>query len=1017
MQKSYDKIGLYKHNKESYERVHNKFLSGEKRVAILQATGTGKTYQALQLILDHPEKKSLFIAPNNSIIEHIINTINSNPNLDFKRDFPNLKFMTYQGLSTMEDNQIKDMDVDLAVFDEFHHIGAPVWGSKINTFVNTHPDAWLFGMSAYSVRRRGTEYERDMAKDGGNEIFSDKVVTKYDMADAMVDGVLPIPTFKSAYLDIEKRIDDLERAAKNVKNIELKENLEADLRKIRKLVTSSSDIQKLIKDSISLVGKYIYFCPPGKSVTLAETEEEADELENEKNVNINRLIDSHEELMRNLLNSINLVEGIDFTFYKTLSDMPDQGEEERNDFYSDLRELLRIIFNINQYGEGVHAPEVNGIIMARSTGSDIVAFEQIGRALSVDYAKSNYSSLSLDELRKLAVERKVDENIRFDENLSEEEQRQILIDRLCSPLIIDLAGNIKFIEQLEEAIRQKVENYHKRGIKACEAAERLYNGQFSILSINNSELNRVLDNLKSKIKVDKIAEFIETIEAGNTEAFAHRSSLNFSNGDSYAYFWYEFKERIKDELTTNPKYANYFTARKLIHIREYYAVMDNKIHEFIRMLENGNRGILTHMNPYEFENGDKLARFYQGHRAEIKDRLKNDPRYKNFNLARLFVEEYEFFNKVDNKLIYFIELLNEGNTKVLLYDNGMFFPNGTSMNQYYTMYKDRIHELVDNNPKYAAAKKYLADYEFYSVKANRIAEFIEILNAGNADILNAKNNHTFANGTAVGKLWSDMANKKLIKNLLATDPKYAEGYDTAKRLIAEYEYNNDASNKYHEFIEMINEGHAEALLVKNDFTFKNGSSASHFYSKKKEIIWELLNSDPKYAVGYDTAKRLIAEYEYDHDITYRIADIIELFNTGNLECLRITSNINFKNGDSVARFWIVNREIIMSVLLSDSKYAVGYETAKEVIREYEKKHDDTSKRKLAKIHNLPYEKVMDIPISELYAKCEYLKSIHVKAYENDKVHPIFMMSNANMAKRYGITLEELINNYVLIWSR
>ena len=61
-------------------------------------------------------------------------------------------------------------------------------------------------MTAYTVRDRGTAYERDIALAGGNELFSDKIVSTYDIYDAMCDGVLPIPNYKSAYLNLINEI-------------------------------------------------------------------------------------------------------------------------------------------------------------------------------------------------------------------------------------------------------------------------------------------------------------------------------------------------------------------------------------------------------------------------------------------------------------------------------------------------------------------------------------------------------------------------------------------------------------------------------------------------------------------------------------------------------------------------------------------------------------------------------------------------------------------------------------------
>ena len=45
---NYEKIGLYEHNINSYEKIKEQFEI-DNFVALVQATGTGKTYNALQL--------------------------------------------------------------------------------------------------------------------------------------------------------------------------------------------------------------------------------------------------------------------------------------------------------------------------------------------------------------------------------------------------------------------------------------------------------------------------------------------------------------------------------------------------------------------------------------------------------------------------------------------------------------------------------------------------------------------------------------------------------------------------------------------------------------------------------------------------------------------------------------------------------------------------------------------------------------------------------------------------------
>ena len=170
----FDKVGLYDHNAESYKKVRDAFLESDV-VGIVHATGTGKSYNALQLAYDNKEKKILWLVPSNAIVEHIINSIDDNPNLDMKRDFPNLEFMIYPNLVGMNTENIEDLDIDLLILDEFHHIGAPVWGARVDSIIETHPDIKVFGMTAYTVRDRGTSYERNMALDEGDELFSDNI--------------------------------------------------------------------------------------------------------------------------------------------------------------------------------------------------------------------------------------------------------------------------------------------------------------------------------------------------------------------------------------------------------------------------------------------------------------------------------------------------------------------------------------------------------------------------------------------------------------------------------------------------------------------------------------------------------------------------------------------------------------------------------------------------------------------------------------------------------------------------
>ena len=204
-------VGLYNHNADSYRKIRTAYLI-QTIVGIVHATGTGKTYNGLQLAYDNKSKKIVWVVPSNGIIEHIKKTINDNPYLDMERDFPNLEFITYQSLCGLSREEISEMEIDMLILDEFHHIGAPIWGARVNDIIETHPGIQIFGMTAYTVRDRGTSYERDMALDGGKELFSDKIVSRYDLCDAILDGVLPKPIYRSCHVNLlgmEQKLESL----------------------------------------------------------------------------------------------------------------------------------------------------------------------------------------------------------------------------------------------------------------------------------------------------------------------------------------------------------------------------------------------------------------------------------------------------------------------------------------------------------------------------------------------------------------------------------------------------------------------------------------------------------------------------------------------------------------------------------------------------------------------------------------------------------------------------------------
>ncbi len=511
----YKRLGLYEHNIRSYEKVKQQFEK-DNIAAIVHATGTGKSFNALQLALDNKDKKIIYVVPYGSIIEHEKELIEQNENVSLEQDFPNLEFKTYQSFVNMSDDEIIDLDVDLLILDEFHHIGAPIWGQRINTLVDAHEDLQIFGMTAYTVRDRGTSYERDMVNPENDELFSNKVVSNYDLCDAMIEEVLPKPNYKSGYVFLEETCEYLENKINSLNsNSKDYKELAPLLKDLKKRAHEAPGLSDIFKTNIKPDGKYIYFCP----------------LNPENGVND---MDSIMSEARNWIHEMGLTED-DYEFYMTTSDMGNDGKRNREAFYNDkdlkqndTSNKLRIMFAINQYNEGVHVPGLDGVIMGRSTQSDIIFFEQLGRALSA--GKDN--TKEYEELMKKDKEELIEECNKRELSYNDSMTKEELVEILLAPVIIDLSNNIGFIKKLETNLKDRIKEYMSSGNNEKRNVH-LKNASFNIDMINE-DLFRILEYVQDRLTMTWMDKY-ELAKAyyehyGNLEI-----SANFKTSNGYDY--------------------------------------------------------------------------------------------------------------------------------------------------------------------------------------------------------------------------------------------------------------------------------------------------------------------------------------------------------------------------------------------------------------------------------------------------------------------------------------------------
>ena len=1004
-------LNLYEHNIEAFNRVLNAYNNGEDKVAILQATGTGKSYVALRLAYEYKDKKVLYISPSEAIIEHIKNIINNN-GLDINRDFPNLKFRTYQSLINLSREEIVDLDVDLLITDELHHLGAPVWGNRINTIVDTHPNMLLFGMSAYNVRDRGTIYERDMTNPDTDELFSGKVVNYYDLCDAMIDGVLPKPIYRSAYVrlyDYEKYLEDkIEEGNLSTKDYTEYKKLLLD---VKRKITNAPSIPDMVRKNIKNDGKYIYFCPP-------ITEDDTNDIDT-------------------IMNEVKQwFDGYDVVFYKTTSKDKTSGKLNREAFYNDrdlegnsVKKKLRIMFAINQYNEGVHAPDVDGVILGRGTTSDIVYFEQIGRALAVKGKTKEkyeeYDSLTRNELIDIAKGNGIDVSL----DMTKEE----IIDKLLSPVIIDLTNNIEFIEELENNLKNRVKEIQRKQGKSNKKI-KIRNTDFDI-NIENKDLYEILRYVRDRINPNNWDMMYELAKKyyghyGNLKISINFKTINGYKADENGYnlggwiSWQRVKykkgtlseDKIKklEEIGMIFKNINDDTWNMMYELaKKYYKHYgDLKIPRFFKTIN----GYETDEKGYNF--GEWISRqrvkYKKGTLSEDKIKKleeigmifgigKQDAWNIMYELAKKYYEHYG-----DLKIPRSFKTINGYETDEKGYKLGVWITTQKTNYNKSILSEDRIKKLeeigmifenvndVTWNMMYELAKKYYEYYGDLKISCSfKTVNGYEVDEKGyNLGFWISNQRVKYKNGT----LSEDKIKKleevgMIFENV--NDDTWNMIYELAKKYYGHYgnlkiSINFKTINGYKADENGYNLG---TWIGSQRMNYKKGSLSEDKIKKLEEIgmIFENVNDDT-WNMMYELAKKYYKHYgDLKIPRSFKTVNGYEVDEEGyNLGAWINTQRFSYKKG----------------TLFEDR-----IRKLEEIGMMWNIRKDTDTKKVLCDKHGIDSSLVENISYMELFAKINYLLDNNMDIIIDGKLNPIFFMSNENMMMNYGVSLKDMVNIY------
>lgn len=343
-------IELYKHNKEAYDKIQKMFES-EDKVAIVHATGTGKSFISLKWLYENRDKRCLFLAPTYEIIDQLEQHIKSQ-GLSVS-DFPNLKCAIYPNFSRLSTDEINNLHFDNIVLDEFHRCGAQEWGRSINTLLNNNPNAKVLGITATPIRY--LDDNRNMAE----ELFHGNIASEISLTDAISSGILPMPTYISAVYSFKEDTDRIQAKINRFENSEYKEVFQKKLDEARRMLESAKGLPEIFEKHIpNKSGKYIVFCRDYE--------------------HMQKMIAESKQWFSKVNPNVDI--------YSVYSEQGRENNKQNvSSFESSTNDHIKLLFSIEMLNEGVHVEDVDGVIMLRPTISPIIYLQQLGRALSVGH--------------------------------------------------------------------------------------------------------------------------------------------------------------------------------------------------------------------------------------------------------------------------------------------------------------------------------------------------------------------------------------------------------------------------------------------------------------------------------------------------------------------------------------------------------------------------------------------------------------------------------------------------------
>lgn len=338
------KIELYPHNQAALNHLEEA-LKYTRRAAVIQPTGTGKSFVALAFIERRPNNSFLYLAPST----HIFNQLKHHAG--HTDVLLHITMMTYQKLCLLHEDELGKLEPDYIILDEFHRCGADDWGSAVDHLLALYVECFLIGFTATPVRYLDKAGTRDMSE----ELFHGSIASYYTLQDAINDKVLPVPHYVLGDILMNERVSSLETALTQVASYGRARTAGYSLlESLKRNMAEAQGIDEIFKCHMpNRFAKLIVFCRNLEHIAQCRED-------------MHRWLGPGKKIREYVCRSDEKAADIELNAFA--------GDNERN--------AIRLLYCVDMLNEGIHIKDVDGVVMLRPTISPIVYLQQIGRCLA-----------------------------------------------------------------------------------------------------------------------------------------------------------------------------------------------------------------------------------------------------------------------------------------------------------------------------------------------------------------------------------------------------------------------------------------------------------------------------------------------------------------------------------------------------------------------------------------------------------------------------------------------------------